>query len=52
MKVQYAGGPMTVVAADGVDVEPYETELLTLTMAETYDVLVNIVDCFFLQPVK
>jgi CopA family copper-resistance protein len=35
------GLPMTVVAADGVDVEPVETDEIRLAVAETYDVIVT-----------
>ena len=40
--VQFAGGPMTVVAADGQDVEPLELETILVAVAETYDVLVTV----------
>ena len=39
---QYAGGPQTVVAADGPEVEPVKLSRLLLGMAETYDVVVTI----------
>ena len=39
--LQFAGGPMTVVAADGKEVEPFEVERLLVSVAETYDVLVT-----------
>ena len=39
--VQFAGGPMTVVASDGKEVEPFEVERLLVSVAETYDVLVT-----------
>ncbi len=35
------GLPMTVVAADGLDVQPVETDELQIAIAETYDVLVS-----------
>ncbi len=38
--VEYAGGPMTVVAADGQDVMPIRVQRLRISTAETYDVLV------------
>jgi CopA family copper-resistance protein len=38
----FAGGPMTIVAADGQDVEPVELERLLIAAAETYDVLVTV----------
>ena len=34
------GLPMTVVAADGLDVQPVETDELQIAIAETYDVIV------------
>ena len=40
--VQFAGGPMTVVAADGLDVVPFDTERLLISVAETYDVIVRV----------
>ena len=42
--VEFAGGPMTVVSADGIDVEPFEIDRLLISVAETYDVLVHIPD--------
>ncbi|MCI5105665.1 MAG: multicopper oxidase domain-containing protein, partial [Pseudomonadales bacterium] len=38
--IEYAGGPMTIVAADGLDVEPIRVQRLRISTAETYDVLV------------
>ena len=38
--VEYAGGPMTVISADGQDVEPIRVQRLRISTAETYDVLV------------
>lgn len=40
--VQFAGGPMTVVAADGKDVQPVKVDKIDFTIAETYDVLITI----------
>ena len=37
-----AMGPMTVVAADGPSVEPFDIERLFISMAETYDVIVTV----------
>lgn len=42
-EVEYASGPMTVIAADGQDVEPIEVQRLRISTAETYDVLLPIV---------
>ncbi len=38
---EFAGGPMTVIAADGIDVEAFEIDRLLVGIAETYDVLVK-----------
>ncbi|MEQ8315416.1 MAG: multicopper oxidase domain-containing protein [Gammaproteobacteria bacterium] len=38
--VEYAGGPMTIVSADGQPVEPIQVKRLRMSTAETYDVLV------------
>lgn len=40
--IRFSGGPMTIVAADGVDVEPLRVEELTIAIAETYDVIVSV----------
>ena len=40
----WAGGKMTVVANDGMDVEPVEVDRLIIAVAETYDVIVTIPD--------
>lgn len=41
--MNWAGGPMTIVAADGQRVEPLEMkEPLLIAIAETYDVLVSV----------
>ncbi|RYZ47858.1 MAG: copper oxidase, partial [Sphingobacteriales bacterium] len=40
----WAGGPMTIVASDGADVEPVEVDRLIIGVAETYDVIVTIPD--------
>jgi FtsP/CotA-like multicopper oxidase with cupredoxin domain len=39
--LQFAGGPMTIVAADGLDLEPAKVTRLLIGVAETYDVLVQ-----------
>ncbi len=41
--VEYAGGAMTVIAADGQNVQPVKVKRLRISTAETYDVLVPIV---------
>ncbi|MEW6595113.1 MAG: multicopper oxidase domain-containing protein [Thermodesulfobacteriota bacterium] len=40
--LEFAGGPMTIVAADGLDVEPISEQRLLVAVAETYDVLVTV----------
>ncbi|MBW1983012.1 MAG: multicopper oxidase domain-containing protein, partial [Deltaproteobacteria bacterium] len=40
--VEFAGGPMTIVAADGLDVEPVKENRFLICVAETYDVLVQV----------
>lgn len=40
--VQFAGGPMTIVAADGKDVQPVKVDKIDFPIAETYDVLITI----------
>ena len=41
-QLQYAGGPMQVISADGINVEPFPTSKLELATAETYDVLITV----------
>ncbi|MDG1025137.1 MAG: multicopper oxidase domain-containing protein [Gammaproteobacteria bacterium] len=41
--VEYASGPMTVIASDGQDVMPIKVQRLRISTAETYDVLVPLV---------
>jgi CopA family copper-resistance protein len=40
--LNYAGGPMTVVAADGLAVKPVQVDKILIGTAETYDVLIKI----------
>ncbi|NDY42436.1 multicopper oxidase domain-containing protein [Dissulfurirhabdus thermomarina] len=40
--VEFAGGPLTVVAADGQEVEPVPVQRLLIAVAETYDVRVRV----------
>lgn len=40
--LEFAGGPMTIVAADGPDVEPVKEDRFLICVAETYDVLLKI----------
>ena len=39
--LEYAGGPMKIVSADGQDVQPVEQQRFLIGVAETYDVLVE-----------
>lgn len=39
--LEFSGGPMTIIAADGIDVEPVEITRFLIGVAETYDVLVT-----------
>ncbi len=40
--LEFAGGPMTIIAADGQDVEPVKETRFVVGAAETYDVFVQI----------
>lgn len=40
--LRWAGGPVTIVAADGLAVEPVRIERLFMAIAETYDLLVTV----------
>lgn len=40
--LQFAGGKLTVVATDGMDVEPVEVDRMIIAVAETFDVIVTI----------
>jgi FtsP/CotA-like multicopper oxidase with cupredoxin domain len=40
--IQFAGGDMNVVSADGVNVEPVNMKRFLIAVAETYDVIVTI----------
>ena len=40
--LNYAGGPMTIISADGQLVEPVESDLFLIGVAETYDLLVRV----------
>jgi len=40
--VEFAGGDMEVVSADGVNVEPFKTQRILMAVAETYDVMVTL----------
>ncbi len=40
--LEFAGGPLTIVAADGQEVMPLTEQRLLMAVAETYDVLVQV----------
>jgi CopA family copper-resistance protein len=40
--LEYSGGPMTIIAADGIDVVPVKENRFLIGVAETYDVLVEV----------
>ncbi|MBU2498628.1 MAG: multicopper oxidase domain-containing protein, partial [Proteobacteria bacterium] len=40
--LEFAAGPMTIVAADGQDVEPVKEKRILIGVAETYDVLIHV----------
>ncbi len=40
----YSGGKITVIASDGLDVEPVEVDRLIIGVSETYDVVVSVPD--------
>ncbi len=40
--VDFASGPMQIISADGLDVQPVETKRFLIGVAETYDVLVRV----------
>ena len=42
--VEFSGMPMIVIASDGVDIDPIRVKRLRISMAETYDVIVQIPD--------
>jgi FtsP/CotA-like multicopper oxidase with cupredoxin domain len=40
--LNYAGGPMTIISADGQLVEPVQSDLFLIGVAETYDLLLDL----------
>jgi len=40
--LQFAGGPLRVIAADGQPVQPFDEQRLLIGVAETYDVIVTV----------
>lgn len=45
--LQYAGGPVTVIAADGKDVQPVSVDRMIIAVSETYDVVLTVPDEHF-----
>ncbi|MFZ3207557.1 MAG: multicopper oxidase domain-containing protein [Geobacteraceae bacterium] len=39
--IQFAGGPLQVIAADGLPVQPFDERRLLIGVAETYDVIIT-----------
>jgi FtsP/CotA-like multicopper oxidase with cupredoxin domain len=40
--VEFAGGDMRIIAADGVNVQPFNTKRLRIAVAETYDIIIRL----------
>lgn len=40
--LQFAGGPLQVIAADGMPVQPFDEQRLLIGVAETYDLIVTV----------
>jgi hypothetical protein len=40
--LEFAGGPMTIISADGQEVKPVKQKRLLIAIAETYDVLIRV----------
>ncbi|MBT5471378.1 MAG: multicopper oxidase domain-containing protein [Nitrospina sp.] len=40
--LQFAGGPIQIISADGVDVQPVNTDRFLMAIAETYDLIVTV----------
>ncbi|WP_066855695.1 multicopper oxidase domain-containing protein [Halodesulfovibrio spirochaetisodalis] len=40
--VEFAGGPMTIISADGQRVEPVDENRFLISVAETYDVIITV----------
>jgi CopA family copper-resistance protein len=41
---EYSGGPMKVIESDGVKVDPFTAHKIRIAMAETYDVIVTVLE--------
>ncbi|MFC1523260.1 multicopper oxidase domain-containing protein [Thermodesulfobacteriota bacterium] len=42
--LEFSGGPMQIISADGIDVEPVDMQRLLIGVAETYDVIIRMPD--------
>ncbi|MDA3797923.1 MAG: multicopper oxidase domain-containing protein [Kiritimatiellae bacterium] len=42
--LQFAGGPLQIISADGQMVQPFDQQRLLIAVAETYDVIVTVPD--------
>jgi FtsP/CotA-like multicopper oxidase with cupredoxin domain len=42
--LNYSGGKLTVIANDGMDVEPVQVDRMLIAVAETYDIIVTLPD--------
>ena len=40
--VEFAGSPMSIVAADGIDVQPFKENRFLIGVAETYDIIIQV----------
>ncbi len=40
--IEFAGGPVTIISADGLRVEPVKADRFLLAVAETYDVILHV----------
>lgn len=40
--IDFAGGPVTIISADGLLVEPVKTDRFLLAVAETYDIILHV----------
>ena len=40
--LDFAGGPMKIISADGLNVEPFEENRFLIAVAETYDVIITV----------
>lgn len=43
--LEFAGGPMTIISADGQRVEPVDEKRFLISVAETYDVIITVPEC-------